>query len=124
MKQSETHIKEAEEFLNINDINSAIASYKLAIALDDVASTKICLAVSYIANNNGAEAERELLEVVNNNKYQKSTYIALAYNNLSTLYITGAKGVNVDFEKSLSYTKKAKEMGFPEKLIKPDSIDY
>jgi len=60
---------------------------------------------------NGIKAA-ELYETVAKLHIKEEHLSALAYHNLSTLYVVGAPGLNADSEKAKKYHELAKQLGF------------
>jgi hypothetical protein len=60
----------------------------------------------------GLYAEKKLLQVIEN-KLAPRNLVALALNNLASLYATGADGLVVDMQKSIEAANRAEILGFP-----------
>jgi hypothetical protein len=110
------HMNQAVEALASGDFILAASEYLLASNMGCI-DARIALAFLYATeanlDGNGVAAEK-ILETVINNKDSSSGQIALACNNLATLYSTGADGLTPDMNLAKKYKFKAQLFGFPE----------
>lgn len=113
--KAKAHIQAAEKAENMNNFILAKQEYELAIKCGSC-EAKIALAVLYLLNgdekNSGVRAEALLNEVVSSSS-TPAQLVALGYNNLATLYTTGANGIDRNEEKARECLLKAQSLGFP-----------
>jgi TPR repeat protein len=114
-KEIKDHLVLAENAISMNDYETAAMEYQIA---SDKGSpyAKIGLAALYSTGMgvecNGIIAIKLLEEVINNGSASRQQ-LALAFNNISTLYFTGAQFLSPNMGLAKDYRIKAEALGFP-----------
>lgn len=111
---ADRHLARATKAIHEGEFVLAASEFRAAIELGNQWA-KIGFALMHIAGDgfepNGRTAEALLLEVASNASAPREA-AALAFNNLSTLYVVGAVGLEPDAERAAECALKAKALGF------------
>ncbi len=114
--KADFHLKRGRDALESGDPGVAVREFRLAEQLGcleaKIELAAICLGGDADCPQGGVAAEALLNEVIGH-PIAPSTLVALALNNLASLYLTGAQGVQPDVLRASAAAEAAKRLGFP-----------